>query len=539
MLGRNLDTVQVPGNLGVTGTLTAYINGAGITNLNATSITSGTVDNARLGVVPIANGGTGSATGSGAGLTNLNASNITSGTLNNARLGVVPIANGGTGSVTKNFVDLINPQTVGGDKTFSSTLSGFIVNTSLQYNIVGQRVLTSSALGNLFAGFGAGAGTTGINNSFFGTSAGGLNLTGNDNSFFGMNAGNAITTGGRNTLIGSFANVGANNLFNASAIGYRAFVTQSNALVLGGIDGVNGATAGTNVGIGTTSPAALLEVSTSTDTGTAYFTKYTNLPDLSLRLTGRRFRGTESSPSTVLNGDQLFEVGAAGYNGESPTFPSAVIEFRATEDFTNTAIGTSISFSTSANGGSTRTGRMIIDHDGRVGIGTFIPNDKLQVSGNIRVGTSGTNGCVKNFNGDGIVGTCSSDARLKQKITPFPSTLDNLVTLRPVHFYWRAKEYPSMKFGESQSFGLIAQEVEQVMPELVTEDEEGMKAVRYNKLPLLMLQAIKELKAENDALKRELQEISQKQERIDQQQSQIESLRKLVCQGHPNAEACR
>lgn len=55
--------------------------------------------------------------------------------------------------------------------------------------------------------------------------------------------------------------------------------------------------------------------------------------------------------------------------------------------------------------------------------------------------------------------------------------------LRPVYFYWRAKEYPSRKFGEGQSFGLIAQEVEQVMPELVTEDEEGMKAVRYNKLP--------------------------------------------------------
>jgi hypothetical protein len=47
------------------------------------------------------------------------------------------------------------------------------------------------------------------------------------------------------------------------------------------------------------------------------------------------------------------------------------------------------------------------------------------------------------------------------------------------------KEYPSRRFGESQSFGLIAQEVEQVMPELVTEDEEGMKAINYSKLPIL------------------------------------------------------
>lgn len=82
VLGRSggEDTVQIPGNLNVTGTFTGNINGAGITGLNA--------------------------------------SNIASGTLDNARLGVVPIANGGTGSATQNFVDLTNAQTIGGDKTF-------------------------------------------------------------------------------------------------------------------------------------------------------------------------------------------------------------------------------------------------------------------------------------------------------------------------------------------------------------------------------------------------------------------------------------
>ena len=43
----------------------------------------------------------------------------------------------------------------------------------------------------------------------------------------------------------------------------------------------------------------------------------------------------------------------------------------------------------------------------------------LQVFGDIRVGTSGTNGCLKNFAGTGIIGTCSSDRRLKKNITPF------------------------------------------------------------------------------------------------------------------------
>lgn len=60
--------------------------------------------------------------GNGSALTNLNAASITSGTLSNARLGVVPIANGGTGSATQNFVDLTTAQTVGGAKTFSGNV---------------------------------------------------------------------------------------------------------------------------------------------------------------------------------------------------------------------------------------------------------------------------------------------------------------------------------------------------------------------------------------------------------------------------------
>ena len=57
VVGRAADTVRIPGNLNVTGTMTA--SGSGLTNLNAGNITTGTLDNARLGVVSSANGGTG------------------------------------------------------------------------------------------------------------------------------------------------------------------------------------------------------------------------------------------------------------------------------------------------------------------------------------------------------------------------------------------------------------------------------------------------------------------------------------------------
>ena len=252
--------------------------------------------------------------GNGSGLTNLNASNISSGTLSNARLGVIPMANGGTGSATQNFVDLSTNQIIGGTKTFSSSIAAditghaatagnvtgivstahggtglssagatgnflrsnsgtwasaplqasdivggstnYIQNTSTpqassnfnisgtgtasifdaatQYNINAKRVLSVAGSENLFAGDGAGIGnTTGRRNSFFGREAGFSNTMGGSNTFFGYLAGNENTTGSNNTLLGARADVGANNLTNATAIGADAIVNTSNTMVLG------------------------------------------------------------------------------------------------------------------------------------------------------------------------------------------------------------------------------------------------------------------------------------------------------------------
>jgi hypothetical protein len=181
---------------------------------------------------------------------------------------------------------------------------------------------------------------------------------------------------------------------------------------------------------------------------------------------------------------------------------------------------------------------------GFVGIGlgaNVAPANPLHVAGNIRIG-SGTSGCVLDNDGTVIAGTCSSDARFKRDIVPFAHLLDKLAQLQPVQFYWRAEEFKERHFGTKPSFGLIAQEVEKVLPELVTEDEQGYKAVNYSKLPLLTLQAIKELKAENDALKQRLsqqqasaalqqqqsRQLKKQQTQIERQQREIDELRQVV-----------
>jgi predicted methyltransferase len=85
--------------------------------------------------------------------------------------------------------------------------------------------------------------------------------------------------------------------------------------------------------------------------------------------------------------------------------------------------------------------------------------------------------------------------------------LDKVTALQPVHYFWRTSEFPDRHFGDTQNYGLIAQDVEQVLPELVATDSDGYKVVDYSKLPLLTIQAVKDLKSENDALKQRVSEL--------------------------------
>jgi hypothetical protein len=141
-----------------------------------------------------------------------------------------------------------------------------------------------------------------------------------------------------------------------------------------------------------------------------------------------------------------------------------------------------------------------------VGIGTAAPADKLHVAGDVRVGTGAT-GCIRDATGTSIAGTCSSDVRLKKNIAPFDRALDTVARLQPVHFDWRADEFAERHLGTTRTSGLIAQEVEKILPELVTTDEQGYRAVRYGDLPMHMLQAIKDLKSENDELRQRLAQL--------------------------------
>ena len=264
-----------------------------------------------------------------------------------------------------------------------------------------------------------------------------------------------------------------------------------------------------NVGIGTTTPSATVEAVRSGDVAVVGATSFND--GCCAGFVARMARGTAAAPAAVQLGDPLALFQGDGYGATDFSSEAGGMVILAVENFTDTAQGTAIAFTTTPLGSTEDAARMAIMPDGNVGIGTFteIPTivDKLQVFGDIRVGTTGTNGCLKRFDGNFLAGTCSSDRRLKKNITPFGPMLDKVTALQPVHYSWRASEFPERHFGDGRAYGLIAQEVEQTMPELVVTDADGFKAVDYSQLPLLTIQAVKDLKSENDALKQRVSEL--------------------------------
>lgn len=158
--------------------------------------------------------------------------------------------------------------TTGAANSFFGRNAGRFNTDGSQNSFFGHDAGFANSTGGINSFFGSVAGasnTTGTNNSFFGQAAGFNNTTGSNNSFFGTLSGLNNGTQSNNTFIG-FASNGATGVNNATALGFRAQASQSNSLVLGSINGLNGATANVSVGIGTDVPAAPLHVQRSDGT---------------------------------------------------------------------------------------------------------------------------------------------------------------------------------------------------------------------------------------------------------------------------------
>ena len=142
-----------------------------------------------------------------------------------------------------------------------------------------------------------------------------------------------------------------------------------------------------NVGIGTTTPAALLSLVGTNPT--MRIENYSNVSGDSPNFNFYTGRGTATAPLATQSGDNLGQFASAGYNGVAFPGSKVKVTFLSTENWTAFANGTAMTFATTPNGSTARAERMRIDNTGNVGIGTIAPAYSLSVNGVVQSLTGG------------------------------------------------------------------------------------------------------------------------------------------------------
>ncbi|MGE4234638.1 MAG: tail fiber domain-containing protein [Bacteriovoracia bacterium] len=270
---------------------------------------------------------------------------------------------------------------------------------------------------------------------------------------------------------------------------------------------------GGNLGIGTTSPAYVLDVAGNGGNITAVF-------------------GADNSATTRTDATQkTTRLGVPHYtNAEEPMALFYATSAVATNSITiggGTTLlnaATQISLYTAANNTTTTgTERLRIDSSGNVGIGTTSPGYKLQVG-------AAADGSEARANAWNIL----SDERLKKNFQAIPNALDKIISLNGYFYQWN--KGPDQK----RKLGLKAQEVEKVFPEIVSQGKDGYKSVSYDHLIAPVINAIKELftlvKGNDQKVSREIIGLKIKNSQLE---AENKAIKEYLCHQDRLAPFCR
>jgi len=395
-------------------------------------------------------------------------------------------------------------------------------NTAMGY----QAGYTNNGDRNLFVGYQVGySNTTGTGNSFVGGSdssnwpAGYSNTEGSDNSAFGGGALRSNTTGSSNTAIGTDAlqlnttggtntAVGRNALFSNTtaslncAVGYQALVYNTTG------------SANTAVGYG------VMEANTTANSCTAvgYQTLYSNTTGVNNSAYGRQalYSNTTGTNNTAVGFQALYT-----HTGNYNTALGYQALYSNTSNNNNTGIGNE-SLSTATGSSNTgcgdRSGYQLTSGNyncffGHYAYGSAATNSYEIVIGYNTVGKGGSTGFINPGSGGVYQGNNStlwsvtSDQRLKKNIVDNNTGLEKLTQIRVRNFEYRVEDeitelptHAAIKKSGVQ-LGVIAQELQAVLPECVKTESTGVMSVDADNLTWYMINAIKELKAELDAYK--------------------------------------
>jgi hypothetical protein len=135
------------------------------------------------------------------------------------------------------------------------------------------------------------------------------------------------------------------------------------------------------------------------------------------------------------------------------------------------------------------TGVTVNANDIAIGQAVATSSDVRFDSIGVNTAAPGTSGVIRAASD--IIAFYSSDERLKDNVVVIDNALEKVESLRGVEFDWNDKQ----EIYEGHDVGVIAQDVEKVLPELVENRDNGYKAVKYEKLTAVLIQAVKELSA--------------------------------------------
>ncbi|MBC7532047.1 MAG: tail fiber domain-containing protein [Oligoflexus sp.] len=285
-----------------------------------------------------------------------------------------------------------------------------------------------------------------------------------------------------------------------------------------------------NVGIGTTSPGSLLDIVGSIASGSGGINvRHSNLTQgISIGYNSISASGSDatqninimpsgsgkvgigtSSPDTTLDvrdasslqqfGNNQSKIvtgtgnGGAIYLGVGGSNPTAAIESSWGSGNGTPQIGIGVvrdglganilmqygNYTRFRNGTTTN---MMIDYNGNVGIGTSSPSYMLHVNGSV-AGVGAYNAL--------------SDVRYKKDIKSLAHSLAKILAIRGVSYKWINEK----QYGSETQLGVIAQEIEKIVPEVVTTGSDGVKRVKYTDLIPLIIEAMQEQNTEFEKLK--------------------------------------
>jgi trimeric autotransporter adhesin len=391
-----------------------------------------------------------------------------------------------------------------------------------------------SALGNL---------TTGFNNTAIGFEALFSNTTGGSNTATGLDALFGNTTGSENTATGGFALYSNTNGTDNTANGQGALSSNTT----GGLNTANGAEAlfsNTTASYNTATGVVALFNNTTGNFNTANGVQALLLNTTGTANTADGYLALESNTT----GNNNTATGVSALGGESTTG-----NFNTGNN--NTATGVEALFSNTTGGNNTANGFEALEHNttgsSNIALGAQAGTNLTTGSNNIDIGNLGVKGesnkirigKVGTQNGtfiagihgvtvasavgvvvdvNGHLGTVTSSARFKDAIKPMDKASEAILSLKPVTFRYKQELDPN----RIPQFGLVAEEVEKVSPDLVIRDEEGKAyTVRYEAVNAMLLneflkehRTVQEQKATIAQLRQDFQS------RLAEQQKQIEAL---------------